>query len=85
MKKKNMNAEDEKKFDQLLAETDFSEAIKDGVWVKGRRGRPKIGEKHAVILPPDLTEEVKRAAEKRAIGYQTMLRIIVKEHIKDYV
>ena len=85
MKNANTTIEDEQKFDEALAEADFSESIKSGAWIKGRRGRPKIGDKHAVILPPELTEEVKRAAEKRAIGYQTMLRIIVKENIKDYI
>ena len=54
MKNANTTIEDEQKFDEALAEADFSESIKSGAWIKGRRGRPKIGDKHAVILPPEL-------------------------------
>jgi predicted DNA binding CopG/RHH family protein len=47
-------------------------------------GRPKIGSKFNVIFPDKLIDQIKSAAEKRNIGYQTMVRIIVSENIDEY-
>lgn len=38
----------------------------------------------SIALPPDLVEKLKTKAAKRGIGYQTMLKIIVHEHVDDY-
>lgn len=48
--------------------------------VMGQRGtRPT-----SILLPPDLIEKLKIKAAKRGIGYQTMLKIIVHEHVDEY-
>jgi predicted DNA binding CopG/RHH family protein len=47
-------------------------------------GRPRVGRKFNVILPEDTIDKIKQVAAKRGIGYQTMVRIIVSEKIKDY-
>jgi predicted DNA binding CopG/RHH family protein len=52
--------------------------------VKGRKGRPAVGSKISITLPDELIVELKIAADKRAIGYQTLIRMIVKENIKKY-
>lgn len=71
-------------FDKWVDETDFSEAAKNGVVVPGRRGRKKIGTKVTVTLPDTLLIEVKAIADKKAIGYQTLIRMIVAENLKKY-
>lgn len=47
-------------------------------------GRPKVGRKFNVIFPEEMIDKIKSAAEKRGIGYQTMVRIIVSENIQEY-
>lgn len=90
MKSKFMNnesnnlAQEEALIDQWLDKVDLSENIKKGVVVQGRTGRPAVGSKISITLPDDLIIQLKHAAEKRAIGYQTLIRMIVKENIKRY-
>ncbi|MEK7857707.1 MAG: hypothetical protein AAB320_01075 [Elusimicrobiota bacterium] len=38
----------------------------------------------SILLPPAIIEKLKVKAAKRGIGYQTMLKIIVHEHVDDY-
>jgi len=38
----------------------------------------------SIYLPPVLVERLKEKAAKRHIGYQTMLKLIVSEHLEDY-
>jgi len=38
----------------------------------------------SIVLPPDLIEKLREKAAKRHIGYQTMLKIIVAEHLEEY-
>lgn len=38
----------------------------------------------SILLPPPLIEKLKEKAAKRGIGYQTMLKIIVHEHVDEY-
>ena len=71
-------------FDKWVDETEFSDAAKNGVPVAGRRGRKKIGTKITVTLPDKLLIEVKAIADKKAIGYQTLIRMIVAENLKKY-
>jgi predicted DNA binding CopG/RHH family protein len=74
----------DRKIEKWVDETDQSEAIAQGTLIQGRRGRPRVGTKITVTMPLDLIEQLKRSAEKRAIGYQTMIRMIVAENIKKY-
>lgn len=77
-------ADEEAAIDQWLDSTDLSENIGTGAVVKGRKGRPAVGSKISITLPDELIVELKMAADKRAIGYQTLIRMIVKENIKKY-
>ncbi|HEX4047353.1 MAG TPA: hypothetical protein VH309_05940 [Elusimicrobiota bacterium] len=38
----------------------------------------------SILLDPAIIDKLKRKAGKRGIGYQTMLKIIVHEHVDDY-
>ena len=38
----------------------------------------------SILLSPAIIEKLKEKAGKRGIGYQTMLKIIVHEHVDDY-
>ena len=38
----------------------------------------------SILLDPAIIEKLKKKAGKRGIGYQTMLKIIVHEHVDDY-
>ena len=77
-------AKEEVMIDKWLEKTDLSENIRNGVVIQGRKGRPAVGSKISITLPDDLISELKQAAGKRAIGYQTLIRMIVKENIKKY-
>ena len=84
--KKNTIKKDD--FDELFENTDFGSEIKNPVWVKSLKrkgGRPKIGRKLSIILPEELISALEKAAEKKGVGYQTMIRIICKEKIDDYL
>lgn len=86
MKKKSTRKQvvDDGEFESLVEKTDLGKLVKEPVIVQGRRGRKAIGERVSVVLPKLLLEEVKIAADKKAVGYQTMLRIIVAENVKRY-
>ena len=38
----------------------------------------------SILLDPRIIEQLKQKAHQRGIGYQTMLKIIVHEHLRDY-
>ncbi len=38
----------------------------------------------SILLDPAIIDKLKDKAAKRGIGYQTMLKIIVHEHVDDY-
>jgi predicted DNA binding CopG/RHH family protein len=38
----------------------------------------------SILLNPALVAKLKEKADRRGIGYQTMLKIIVAEHVDDY-
>ena len=38
----------------------------------------------SILLDPTIIEKLKEKAHERGIGYQTMLKIIVHEHVDDY-
>lgn len=38
----------------------------------------------SILLDPAIVEKLKTKAGKRGIGYQTMLKIIVHEHVDEY-
>ncbi len=38
----------------------------------------------SILLDPKIIEQLKVKASQRGIGYQTMLKIIVHEHLSDY-
>lgn len=46
-----------------------------------RRGRTKPT---SILLEDDLVERLREAGAKRGIGYQTMLKMIVREHLDEY-
>lgn len=43
------------------------------------RGRPT-----SIVLEPDLIEQLRLKGHKRGLGYQTMLKLIVREHLHEY-
>lgn len=45
--------------------------------------RPKA-KPTSILLEPDLVAELKKKAAKRGLGYQTMLKLIVREHLNEY-
>jgi uncharacterized protein (DUF4415 family) len=38
----------------------------------------------SILLDEDLVKQLRTKAEKRGVGYQTMLKIIVREHLDEY-
>ncbi len=38
----------------------------------------------SIVLEQDLVEKLRKKAAKRGLGYQTMLKVIVREHLDDY-
>jgi predicted DNA binding CopG/RHH family protein len=44
-----------------------------------RRSRPT-----SIVLEPDLVDRLRAAGAKRGLGYQTMLKVIVREHLDEY-
>ena len=38
----------------------------------------------SILLAPALVAKLRQKADRRGIGYQTMLKIIVAEHVDDY-
>ena len=38
----------------------------------------------SILLPTELIDKLRRKAAKRHIGYQTMLKIVVAEHLEEY-
>ncbi len=38
----------------------------------------------SIFLAPAIIEKLKSKGEKRGIGYQTMLKIIIHEHVDEY-
>jgi hypothetical protein len=44
-----------------------------------RKGRPT-----SIVLDDDLVSQLRRKAAKRGLGYQTMLKLIVREHLDEY-
>jgi hypothetical protein len=47
--------------------------------------RPRIRQMPtSIFLNPAIIEKLRSKAEKRGIGYQTVLKIIVHEHVDEY-
>lgn len=47
--------------------------------------RPKIQQTPtSIMLDPDIITKLKEKAHTRGIGYQTMLKIIIHEHVDEY-
>ena len=46
-----------------------------------RRGASKPT---SIVLDTELVERLREAGAKRGLGYQTMLKVIVREHIDEY-
>jgi|GEM_PF-1645956 len=44
-----------------------------------RKSRPT-----SIVLEPDLVDRLRAAGAKRGLGYQTMLKVIVREHVDEY-
>ena len=38
----------------------------------------------SIVLEQDLIDKLRKKAAKRGLGYQTMLKVIVREHIDEY-
>jgi len=45
--------------------------------------RPK-GQPTSILLEPDLIKQLREKGRKRGLGYQTMLKLIVREHLHEY-
>lgn len=82
---KTQNADFEKEFE----ESDFGEGsdVPNAVVVSAgqRKGRPRVGRKFNVTMPEDLIAMLQKAGEQRGVGYQTMIRLICTEKIREYI
>jgi predicted DNA binding CopG/RHH family protein len=38
----------------------------------------------SILLEPELVEQLRAKGSKRGLGYQTMLKLIVREHLHEY-
>jgi len=38
----------------------------------------------SIVLEQDLIDKLRKKGAKRGLGYQTMLKVIVREHLDDY-
>ena len=45
--------------------------------------RPK-GQPTSILLEPELVQQLREKGSKRGLGYQTMLKLIVREHLHEY-
>jgi predicted DNA binding CopG/RHH family protein len=45
--------------------------------------RPK-GQPTSILLEPELVQQLRAKGSKRGLGYQTMLKLIVREHLHEY-
>jgi predicted DNA binding CopG/RHH family protein len=45
--------------------------------------RPKL-QPTSILLEKDLIDQLREKGSKRGLGYQTMLKIIVREHLHEY-
>ena len=50
----------------------------------GRVVRPPPAKPTSILLDEDLVERLRQAGAKRGLGYQTMLKMIVREHLDEY-
>ncbi len=50
-----------------------------GVGVAGRRKKPT-----SILLDDELVKELREKGARRGLGYQTMRKVIVREHIDEY-
>lgn len=84
--KKKSKAEVDQKIETWLENTSLSEAITKGVVIdpSKRRGRPAIGQKINLVLSEELVERLRRAGNKRGIGYQTLARMILMDKVAEY-
>jgi predicted DNA binding CopG/RHH family protein len=48
------------------------------------RAKPRKASPTSILLPPELVAKLREKAAKRGLGYQTMLKLIVHEHIDEY-
>lgn len=53
-------------------------------WVTIRRDPSVRSLPTSLLLSPRLVEKLREKGAKRGIGYQTMLKIIVHEHVDEY-
>jgi hypothetical protein len=51
---------------------------------RGREGAPSVDEPTSILLEPGLIETLRRKGAKRRLGYQTMLKLVVREHLDEY-
>jgi predicted DNA binding CopG/RHH family protein len=60
---------------------DLGEDIRAARTARLLRARPKPT---SILLDDDLVQELRAKAAKRGLGYQTMLKMIVREHLDEY-
>lgn len=77
--KKENKQDSGEEMDVWLEKTDFSEDIKNGVWVHRSKGRPRLGRKISLIIPEETIEQITYMAKGKAMGYQTLARAFLVE------
>jgi predicted DNA binding CopG/RHH family protein len=88
--KEKSQEEIEEEIDVWHQSSDFTKALKKSAGkvfdpkTRTMTGRPRVGRKFNVTFPELTIEKLKEAASKRGVGYQTMVRIIVSEKLKEY-
>lgn len=85
--KKDSKIDPDQVMDEWLDKVDLSESIQKGTAispVETKAGRTRIGQKVNLILPDVLINRLRKLAEKRGLGYQTLARMILMEKISEY-
>jgi predicted DNA binding CopG/RHH family protein len=82
--KKKVAKPDDEAIERWLDKTDLSPYIKGAKFFTPKRGRKRIGQTVCLVLTDELIERLKKAGEKRGLGYQTLARMILLENVADY-
>ncbi len=78
---KRKGSKDEAEFIKEFQATDLGKAAREGGRLVAVRRKTKTT---SIVIETDLEAMLREKAAKRGLGYQTMLKMIVREHIDEY-
>jgi uncharacterized protein (DUF4415 family) len=70
--------------DRQIAEFEKRDLGRDIRGSKSVRVLRKTAHPTSILLDADLVKQLREKGAKRGLGYQTMLKVIVREHLSDY-